>query len=69
MHPEREKSFEEERVREIAPPLPVVEIVSKVMLLSVSVEGYTLISRIPPFPEVRVIEKKREEVMERDERV
>ena len=55
--------------REIAPPFPVVEIVSKVMLLSVSVEGYTLISRIPPFPEVRVIEDKQEEEIEREERV
>ena len=55
--------------RESAPPFPLVEIVSKVMLLSVSVGGKTVICRMPPFPEVLVIEEKREEEMERDESV
>ena len=55
--------------RERAPPFPVVETVLKVMLLSVSVEGKRVIWRIPPSPEERVIEEKREEEMERDERV
>ena len=62
-------SFEAEMERESAPPFPVVEIVSKVMLDKVSVDGNTVISRIPPSPEDRVIEEKREEEMERDERV
>ena len=55
--------------RQSAPPFPVVEIVSKVMLDKVSVDGNTVISRIPPSPEDRVIEEKREEEMERDESV
>ena len=66
---ERETACDSGMERESAPPFLVVDIVSKVMLPSVSVDGYTLISRIPPFPEVRVIEAKREEEMERDERV
>ena len=55
--------------REIAPPFPVVEIVSNVMLFSVSVVGKTVISRTPPFPDVLVIEEKRVEEMDREERV
>ena len=66
---ERETVCESGMERESAPPFPVVEMVSKVMLVSVSVEGYTLISRTPPFPDVLVIEEKREEEMEREERV
>ena len=66
---ERETVCDSGMERESAPPFPVVEIVSKVMLLSVSVSGKTVISRTPPFPDVLVIEEKREEDIERDERV
>ena len=53
----------------MAPPFPVVETVSKVMLDRVSALGKTVISRMPPSPEERVIEEKLEEEIERDERV